>query len=132
MILYFSWYSKSITSQKYCAFESPTFFTVELLNITSLRELFSKPRAQVPTTRQTPSGFLPRRICKKNIEYDSERAPREWKSVYVYTPYLFYNRGKVPHCIDYKTRWQNFVTGKFQNLKNKIIHVFMFLYHYMK
>lgn len=31
--------------------------------MTSLVELFSKPRAQVPTTRQTPSGFLPPLIC---------------------------------------------------------------------
>jgi hypothetical protein len=38
-------------------------------------ELFLKPRAQVPTTRQTPSGFLPRLICKI-IEYDTERGLR--------------------------------------------------------
>jgi len=60
------------TSQNSCAFESPTFFIDELLNMTSLVEFVSKPRAHVPTTRQTPSGFRPPLICKI-IEHDNQK-----------------------------------------------------------
>lgn len=57
------------TSQKYCTSDSPTFLTDEVLYMTSLVELFIKPRAQEPTTRQTPSGFLPPLICKNTRYY---------------------------------------------------------------
>lgn len=64
------------TSQNNCAFESPTFFIDELLNMTSLVEFVLKPRAHVPTTRQTPSGFLPPLICKI-IEHDTQKKLQE-------------------------------------------------------
>lgn len=33
-------------------------------------------------------------------------------SIKNYSPDLFYYRGKVPHCINYETRWQDFVPSK--------------------
>lgn len=77
------------TSQNNCAFESPTFFTDELLNMTSLLEFVLKPRAHVPTTRQTPSGFRPPLICKI-IEHDNRKKLQEKVLILILSRYLFH------------------------------------------
>lgn len=59
MLAYSSIVENRVTSQKYCASDLPNFFTDELLYMTSLVEFRLNPRAQDPTTRHTPSGFLP-------------------------------------------------------------------------
>jgi hypothetical protein len=53
-------------SQNSCTPEFPALFMDELLKIMSLVVFLSNPRAQVPTTRHTPSGFLPDRILDKD------------------------------------------------------------------
>jgi len=57
---------ETFTSQKSCTPEFPALFTDELLKIISLVVFFSNPRAQAPTTRHIPSGFLPDRILHKD------------------------------------------------------------------
>jgi len=57
---------ETFTSQKSCTPEFPALFTDELLKIISLVVFFSNPRAQAPTTRNIPSGFLPDRILHKD------------------------------------------------------------------
>lgn len=76
--------TNQVTSQKNCATEAPTFFTDELLYITSLSELFLNPRAHDPTTRHTPSGFLPDLICRwstvwVNFRQIVNNSSKEWK-----------------------------------------------------
>jgi hypothetical protein len=60
---------KIITSQKSWTPEFPALFTDELLKITSLVVFLSNPRAKAPTTRHTPSGFLPDRILNRTEGY---------------------------------------------------------------